>query len=80
MISKENVLMTVGQMFAMGLIIVGAFMWSGRGECASCPTFECYGKCFTPDCVCMSKPGEASGQCYGVSLANDMEQMGWVRN
>lgn len=72
--------MAIGQLFAVGMIAIGAILYADSGQCAMCPTFECYGKCFTPDCVCMSLPGEASGQCYGSSLASDMEQMGWTRH
>ena len=76
---KIKAVMAIGQLFAVGMIAFGAILYANSGECAMCPTFECYGGCFTPDCVCMSLPGEASGRCYGAGAANDMEQMGWIR-
>ena len=80
MTRREKTLMVLGELIAVGMIAMGAMLYAQEGECAMCPTFECYGKCFTPDCVCMSLPGDVSGQCYGATVANDMEQMGWVRN
>ena len=80
MTRREKLLMLLGQLVAIGMIAMGAIMlYADEGDCAMCPTFDCYGKCFTPDCVCMSLPGAAAGRCYGAGIARDMEQMGWVR-
>ena len=77
---KAKAFMAFGQLVAIGMIGLGAILYAKSGECAMCPTFKCYGDCFTPDCVCMSLPGKSSGKCYGMSAADDMEQMGWYRN
>ena len=70
-----------GQTAAIIMIAIGGLLlYTSSVECANCPTFECYGKCFTPGCICMSKPGEPSGSCYGVSAAEELASLGWERN
>ena len=62
---------------AMLLTIAVAFGYARSAECAYCPNYPCYGTCATPDCVCMTAPGETAGTCWGVGYSTTFKAMGF---
>jgi hypothetical protein len=45
-------------------------------HCVWCPTYTCFGPC-SPNCVCISPPGQPGGNCYGVERAPFYTARGW---
>ena len=55
-----------------------ALGYTTTARCAYCPDLPCYGTCATPDCVCITQPGEYEGSCYGVNQSNRFKELGWI--
>lgn len=58
-------------------IISIALGYATSARCAYCPSSVCYGTCATPDCVCITAPGEVGGSCWGASYSEKFKSMGW---
>src|SRR5262245_28711081 len=52
-------------MVIVALIILALIFIPAPAHCVWCPTYKCYGPCGCT-CVCISRPGEGHGFCYGI--------------
>jgi hypothetical protein len=72
---KQSVKITlIGLIFVVS--VAAGYVTSAR--CAYCPDLPCYGTCATPDCVCVTEPGETEGSCYGFSQSSRFKELGWI--
>lgn len=62
----------------VAITAIAAFALKSKdGECAWCPSYACFGSCFSQGCVCVTPPGETKGSCYGVQMKEFFENKGY---
>ncbi len=67
---------TLAVIFAIGL--GGLLFHAKEAECATCPSYTCYGSCAGADCACMKKGLETSGVCVSFNERDELLELGWT--
>ena len=58
-------------------LYAGCFLYyTSAAPAAYCPTYPCYGPC-GQGCVCVTPPGEFSGECWGTQYVSHFLREGW---
>ena len=62
--NSKGIAALVGFLFVIGIAMM---LGAGSGECAWCPSINCYGagQCGN-DCVCVTPSGSTQGSCFSI--------------